>query len=169
MARAEKLIPFILQWEGGYVNDPIDKGGATNKGITIGTYRHFYGKDKTIDDLKTMTHAQWEKIFMAGYWQPFKATNIKSQGIANIVVDWAWASGATTAIRNVQKVLGVTIDGIVGDETLTAINRADSKELFERLKTARIDFVEAIVKRTPSQKRFIKGWINRINAIPYDN
>jgi lysozyme family protein len=169
MARAEKLIPFILKWEGGYVNDPLDKGGATNKGITIGTYRHFYGKDKGIEDLKTMSQAQWEKIFMAGYWQPFKATHIKSQGIANICVDWAWASGATTAIRNVQKVLGVTIDGIVGDETLTAINRADSKELFERIKTARIDFVEAIVKRTPSQKRFIKGWINRINAIPYDN
>lgn len=169
MARAEKLIPFILKWEGGYVNDPIDKGGATNKGITIGTYRHFYGKDKTIDDLKAMTQAQWEKIFMAGYWQPFKATAIKSQGIANIVVDWAWASGATSAIRNVQKVLGVTIDGIVGDETLTAINRTDSKELFERIKTARIDFVETIVKRSPSQKRFIKGWINRINAIPYDN
>lgn len=169
MAKAEKLIPFILKWEGGYVNDPIDKGGATNKGITIGTYRHFYGKDKTIDDLKAMSEAQWEKIFMAGYWRPFKATNIKSQGIANIVVDWAWASGTTSAIRNVQKVLGVTIDGIVGDETLTAINRADSKELFERIKTARIDFVEAIVKRTPSQKRFIKGWINRINAIPYDN
>jgi lysozyme family protein len=169
MARAEKLIPFILKWEGGYVNDPLDKGGATNKGITIGTYRHFYGKDKGIEDLKTMSQAQWEKIFMAGYWQPFMATHIKSQGIANICVDWAWASGATTAIRNVQKVLGVTIDGIVGDETLTAINRADSKELFERIKTARIDFVEAIVKRTPSQKRFIKGWINRINAIPYDN
>lgn len=169
MARAEKLIPFILKWEGGYVNDPLDKGGATNKGITIGTYRHFYGKDKGIEDLKTMSQAQWEKIFMAGYWQPFKATHIKSQGIANICVDWAWASGATTAIRNVQKVLGVTIDGIVGDETLTAINRADSKGLFERIKAARIDFVEAIVRRTPSQKRFRKGWINRINDILHDN
>lgn len=35
MAIANKLVPFILQWEGGFVNDPDDLGGATNKGITI--------------------------------------------------------------------------------------------------------------------------------------
>ena len=39
MADAQKLVPFILSWEGGYVNDPDDVGGATNKGITIATWR----------------------------------------------------------------------------------------------------------------------------------
>ena len=37
MANAKRLQPFILRWEGGFVNDPLDRGGATNKGITIGT------------------------------------------------------------------------------------------------------------------------------------
>ena len=36
---AQKLVPFILSWEGGFVNDPDDVGGATNKGITIATWR----------------------------------------------------------------------------------------------------------------------------------
>ena len=39
MAKSIKLIPFILQWEGGFVNDPADLGGATNKGVTIGTFK----------------------------------------------------------------------------------------------------------------------------------
>ena len=40
MADVRKLVPFILKWEGGFVNDPDDLGGATNMGVTIGTYEH---------------------------------------------------------------------------------------------------------------------------------
>ena len=39
MAKVNLLLPFILRWEGGFVNDPMDKGGATNKGVTIATWR----------------------------------------------------------------------------------------------------------------------------------
>ena len=39
MANANILLPFILRWEGGFVNDPTDRGGATNKGVTITTWR----------------------------------------------------------------------------------------------------------------------------------
>ena len=46
MERIEKLKSFILSWEGGFVNDPRDPGGATNKGITIATFRSVFGKDK---------------------------------------------------------------------------------------------------------------------------
>ena len=52
MAESKIVQPFILSWEGGYVNDPADKGGATNKGVTIGTFRSVFGKEKTIKDLK---------------------------------------------------------------------------------------------------------------------
>ena len=45
MARVEVLSPFILSWEGGYVNDPCDAGGATNKGVTIATWKR-QGYDK---------------------------------------------------------------------------------------------------------------------------
>lgn len=167
MARAERLIPFILKWEGGYVNDKYDKGGATNKGITISTFRHFYGSKMTIDNLKNITDEQWEKIFLVGFWRPFRADDIKCQSIANICVDWAWASGAVTAIKQVQKVLGVPVDGIVGDITIDAINNSDAEELFNQLKKARIDFVNAIVRNNPSQARFSRGWVNRINDIEF--
>ena len=167
MAKAELLKPFILRWEGGFADDPLDRGGATNKGITIGTFRNFYGKDATVEQLKNITDEQWLHIFKSGYWDKWKADNIENQSIANIVVDWAWGSGAATSIKQVQKILGVAVDGIVGDDTLTAINIAGQRSLFVKIHNRRIEFVENIVKRDPSQARFLKGWKNRINSLTF--
>ena len=55
MADYTKLVPFIRKWEGGFSNNPKDKGGATNNGVTLATYRMVYGKNKTVDDLKNMS------------------------------------------------------------------------------------------------------------------
>lgn len=167
MAKAELLKPFILRWEGGFVDDPLDRGGATNKGITIGTFRNFYGKDATVEQLKNITDEQWLHIFKSGYWDKWKADDIENQSIADIVVDWAWASGTSTSIKQVQKILGVAVDGIVGNDTLTAINIAVQRSLFVKIHSRRIEFVENIVKRDPSQTRFLKGWKNRINSLTF--
>lgn len=168
MANAKLLQPFILRWEGGFVNDPLDRGGATNKGITIGTFRRFYGKEATVEQLKQITDDQWLRIFKEGYWNPWKADQIKNQSIANIVVDWAWASGPVTAIKQVQRILGVVDDGVVGPKTLAAINSADQQTLFAEIHVARLKFVENIVQKNPTQVRFLKGWKNRINAIKFE-
>lgn len=160
-------MPFILEWEGGFVNDPLDRGGATNKGVTIGTFLSFY-PGKTVDDLKRITDDQWLTIFRDGYWNPWQADQIKDQAVANIVVDWAWASGVRKSIRKVQELLGVTVDGMVGNQTLSAINGKDAEELFDRIKVARYDFVDTIVNLDPTQKRFVKGWKNRIKSIKYE-
>lgn len=168
MAIAKLLMPFILRWEGGFVNDPLDRGGATNKGITIGTFRSFYGKDATVEQLKSITDEQWLHIFKVGYWNPWKADEISNQSIANIVVDWAWASGPVTSIKQVQSILGVSVDGVVGPKTLSAVNSADQHALFSDIHASRLKFVEDIVRRNPTQARFLKGWKNRINDIKFE-
>lgn len=167
MAEAKKLRHFILRLEGGYSNDPVDRGGATNKGITIATFRHYYGANATIEQLKALTDEQWMHIFLCGFWNPFKADDIANQSVANICVDWAWASGTGTAIRQVQSLLGVTADGAVGAQTLAAINKANQRHLFAKIKSARLRFVDAIVRRDPKQKKFINGWKRRINSLSF--
>lgn len=169
MADYTKLVPIIKKWEGGFVNDPDDSGGATNKGVTLATFRSFYGSSKTVNDLKAMTDAQWLHIFLNGYWNKCQASQINNQAIANIFVDWAWGSGPVTAIKKVQGLVGTDVDGIVGPKTLAAINGANQEQLFNKIKAARIKFVEDLVKSRPKDKKFLSGWKNRINSFFFGN
>lgn len=164
MADYNKLIPIIKKWEGGFVNDPDDSGGATNKGVTLSTFRTWYGASKTVNDLKNLTDEQWTYIFLNGYWNPCKAGQIENQDVANIFVDWAWASGPTTAIKKVQAIVGTDADGIVGPKTLAAINSANQRQLFNKIKEARLLFVENLAAQRPKDQKFLKGWKNRINS-----
>ena len=187
MANIDKLIPFILKWEGGFVNDPTDRGGATNKGVTLATYEA-YCKRKgyprpTVERLKNIPDAHWREIVKTMYWDKWRADDIHSQKVANILVDWVWGSGIH-GIKKPQALLGVKVDGIVGDKTLSAVNFADPEELFDAIYQERVKFLNAIVSNSVAayekkigrkatdaellkytQKRFIKGWLNRLQDI----
>lgn len=171
MADYKKLVPFILRWEGGYVDDPVDKGGATNKGVTIGTYMT-YCKRKSMpvpskSDLRNISDGEWMEIFKTMYWDRWQGDHIHSQSIANICVDWVWASGIH-GIKRVQRILGIREDGIVGPVTLAAVNARDPERLFAEIREARLCFIKSIVVRDPRQKRFERGWTNRLFALRYD-
>ena len=163
MAKYDKLIPTVLKFEGGFANHPSDPGGATNSGVTLSTFRNVYGKDKTVQDLKNMTNEQWEHIFKTRFWDRWKADDIDNQAIANLLVDWLWASGVY-GIKYPKEVLGVKTDGIVGLKTLAAINYyPNKKELFEKLWNRRKKHFEDIVRNRPQSKVFLKGWLRRLS------
>ena len=168
MANCNKLAPFILRWEGGFAFDKDDLGGITNKGITLTTFRSIFGKNKTANDLKRMTQAQWNVVFKSYFWDKWKADQIIDQNVANILVDWLWCSGAY-GIKIPQRVLGVSVDGIVGAKTIAAVNATDGKVLFDKIKEERISFIERICQTRPQNKKFENGWLNRINALKYEN
>lgn len=171
MADVNKLKPFILKWEGGFVNDPDDLGGATNKGITFATYCQYRKKKRmpepTVEDLKNISDAEWTEILKTMYWDRWLADCINNQSVANIVVDWVWASGIH-GIKRPQKLLGVSVDGIVGAKTLTALNAQDPGSLFESIKAERIKFIDEICKVRPANEKFRKGWLNRINDFVFE-
>jgi len=172
MANVNILVPFILRWEGGYVNDPVDKGGATNMGVTIATWRSVgYDKDGDGDidvaDLKLLTKEDVvNRVLKPHYWDRWKADQIESQSVANILVDWVWGSGVH-GIKIPQRVLGVAQDGKVGPITLAAVNSQDPRVFFDKIKAEREAFFNRIVQNNASQKRFIKGWLNRLNDIKF--
>ena len=167
MANHKILEPFILRWEGGFVNDKDDLGGATNMGVTLATYRSVFGSKKRVNDLKRMTRAQWGIIFKKFYWDKWEADNIKDQNVANILVDWLWCSGSY-GIKIPQRVLGVSADGIVGSKTIAAINARDGRDLFDTIKQERKDFIDRICQTRPQNRKFKNGWLNRINSLAYE-
>lgn len=189
MANIDILLPFILKWEGGFVNDPADSGGATNKGVTIGTWKMCgYDKDGDGDidvhDLKLITNTDVrDKILKPHYWDRWKADQIQSQKVANVLVDWVWGSGKHGIVIP-QRLLGLKPDGIVGNKTLSAVNFADPDQLFDVIYKAHVKFLNDITatsianyerkigrKATESElmkhtnKRFLKGWLNRLSDI----
>lgn len=172
MANVNKLKPFILKWEGGFVNDPDDLGGATNKGITFATYCHYrklkgISEPAILDDLKNISDSEWTEILKTMYWDKWQADRINNQSVANILVDWVWASGVY-GIKRPQKILGVQVDGIVGDKTINALNDCDPMEIYFAIKNDRIRFIDEICKARPANEKFRKGWLNRINDFKFE-
>lgn len=163
MADSKILQPFILSWEGGFGNHPQDPGGATMKGVTLATFQSVYGKNKTVQDLKNITDEQWHHIFKTLFWDKCKVDQIGSQSIANLIVDWAYNSGTGTAIKKVQKIVGTSVDGIVGPKTLEAINKRDRLSLFNEIYIARENFFKSL-KTFPT---FGKGWMRRLRSIGF--
>lgn len=164
MAKSYILKPIIRKWEGKkYTNRSSDRGGPTKWGVTIVTFREVFGKNKTIDDLKNMTEEQWNYIFINKFWNKWRADSIESQSIADLVVDWLWASGIY-GIKYPQRVLGIKDDGIVGQQTINAINKyPNQKELFQKLWNRRKKHFEAIARNYPGQQANLDGWLNRLN------
>ena len=171
MADVNKLVPHILKFEGGFVNDPDDLGGATNKGVCYRTYKLYCSRKKcsvpTIEDLKAITDEEFADILKSMYWDACRADYIESQSIANAIVDWAWHSGTVTASKEVQKVLGVSADGVIGNITLAAINSRSPLPLFGAIQQARKAYIERICLARPINMKYHKGWMNRINSLQF--
>lgn len=171
MAKSELLFQIIRKWEGGWSDHKKDRGGKTNMGITLRTWKSCgYDKDGDgdidADDLRLITPEDVFNVFKKYYWDRYKADFIHNQSVANICVDWVWASGSP-GITRVQQLLQIKVDGIVGSQTIATINLANQRELFERIKSERIQFVEELCVKDPTQLAFRKGWLNRINDFKF--
>ncbi|MCP3894532.1 MAG: peptidoglycan domain protein [Bacteroides sp.] len=173
MANPKVLFKKIQKWEGGWADHKLDKGGKTNMGITLSTWKGCgYDKDGDgdidADDLRLITPDDVFNVFKKNYWDRWKADHIRSQSLADILVDWVWASGKHGIVR-VQRLLGLTPDGIVGPKTLTSINQVNAREFFQVVKADRMKFVDELCERDPSQNVFKKGWVNRINDFTFSD
>lgn len=165
MAKFELYAPTLKKWEGGWSNNPADKGGPTMMGVTLNTYRQYFGKNKTANDLRNISNAEWTKI-MKTYWDNCRADEIKNQSVAELIVDWHINAG-TQPLKQIQGILGVVQDGIFGPKTIAAINSFNQECLHCKIKKARKAYYENVVRKTPSQAVFLKGWYNRADSFVF--
>lgn len=120
-ANKKRIMNLIFNDEKGYVNRKDDAGGPTNWGITIATLSDWRGTRQTALDVRNLTKEEADEIYDARYWKTVRADELPS-GLDYTVVDFYVNSGAW-AIRILQRVLGVTEDGVIGDQTMKAIER----------------------------------------------
>lgn len=168
MKDIHKFGRWLRTWEGGYSNDPDDRGGATMWGVTLADYTKYWrsrGKGTpTAADLKRITAAEWDDILRSHYWTPVGADGITDEWVAYYIVDTCYNSG-TGYVKRIQQLLGVAADGIVGKQTLAAINYQDPARLLNKLKAQRAAYYQSIASRRPNQQKFLRGWLRRCYAI----
>jgi lysozyme family protein len=172
MADFEGFAGKVLRLEGGFVNHPADKGGATKYGVILSTWKQYgYDKDKDGDidaeDIRLLSEDDAKYIAKKVFWDFFQGDFIVNQSIAEFIVDWGYNSGRVTVAKKLQRLLNVAADGLIGVQSLNAINIADQQNLFDVLKVARRVFVDNIVAQRPDQSVFHKGWVNRINSFRF--
>jgi lysozyme family protein len=174
VANFDLFLPLLLKFEGGFVDDPSDPGGATNKGITLHTFRDcaqsLLGIEPTLANLKALTDQQAGTIYKAKYWTQTHGDEMVSQELANIVCDF-YVNAGTKATKLLQTILvdmGATlsIDGALGSASMQALAAVDQREVYRRYKQGRIKYYENLVQSQPSLGKFLKGWLNRVNSFP---
>lgn len=163
MERFEVCIPRILKHEGGFVNHPRDPGGATNKGITLATFRRYIKRNGTIADLKALTQAQAVTVYKRQYWDRVRADDLPA-GLDYAVADFAVNSGPARAAKYLQRVLGVTQDGKIGPKTIEAAKAVNTVRAIGELCDDRMAFL----RRLKTWPTFGKGWTRRVTDVRQD-
>lgn len=157
----DDIIQEILDREGGWVNNPKDKGGATNMGVTIPTLTAWLGRKATVSDLKALTAEDAKSLYRDLYITKPGFGVIPNQKILGLVVDMAVNHGVGNAVRMLQRAVGVKDDGILGDVTKREIQAANYGHLYLKLCAERIRFYGRLITKKPDQAVFAAGWMNR--------
>jgi lysozyme family protein len=166
-ANFKPSLAAVLVHEGGYSNHPRDPGGATMKGITqrvYDAYRKNAGKDQ--QSVARISDAEIEAIYYQQYWMAVRADNLPA-GLDYAVFDYAVNSGPRRAIEHLQEVLGVNVDGLMGNVTVAAANDADPRSTIAKLCDRRIAFLKVIRDKEGRLMwdTFGKGWSRRVSDL----
>jgi len=131
-------VKVILEYEGGFVNHPDDPGAATNMGITTKTLSRWLRRPATEDDIRNLNVGTAKVIYQEYYWNPIDGHNLPP-GVNLVVFDMAVNAGVTRAIKMLQECVGVTVDGIIGPNTLAAVTNHGWGSLIDRYSDLRLE------------------------------
>ena len=161
MARANfaAALSAVLLHEGGWANNPKDPGGATMKGVTLATYRR-YRPGATKEQLRNISDEELRTIYRDGYWDEVRGDDLPS-GIDFATFDFAVNSGPSRAAKFLQRVLGVTQDGVIGPVTLSAAQSANPEAVIRHLCDQRLAWLQTL----STFATFGKGWTRRVQEV----
>lgn len=165
--QANQIIEQVIEVEGGYVDNPDDKGGATNLGITQATLSQFLGRAVHKDEVRELDMATAVKIYKQDYWDRYKADQFPDQ-LKYVYFDQVVNHGPRNAGRITQKscvnrrtLEFDEIDGIVGPGTLAACADLSMDSMLAERAVFFSNLVLAECKylvRT-NQDQFLEGWM----------
>jgi type VI secretion system secreted protein VgrG len=161
-----EALAYTFKNEGGFTNVKEDKGGPTKYGITISTLTRWRKKTVTAEDVRQLNILEAEAIYKAWYWNPINLDKIDNERVAMALFDRAVLNGLEGVSTHVENVLAEPHDASHNfDKCIDKVNQTNPVAFVMRL----ADQCEAAHRRNvaanPSQARFLKGWLNRVNRM----
>ena len=154
----------MVKSEGGYVNDPHDRGGETNLGVTKKAWAAYLGREIADGEMAALTVEAVAPFYKEMYWDRVRGDDLPD-GVDYLVFDFAVNAGPGRAAKFLQKAVGATADGVIGPGTLAAVRAKSPQEVIDLFSTIKAEFYHGIVENDPTQQRFINGWLNRVAAV----
>jgi len=152
-----KCFKFMLQFEGGFTNNPKDPGGPTNLGVTQATLSVFLGRQASIAEVKALTPEKVAPIYRLRYWDHVSGDDLPV-GVDLAVFDFAVHSGPSRGVIGLQRALNLGDDGKLGKVTLAAAKKADPEETINAICDERLAFLQKL----KVFKDFGPGLTNRV-------
>lgn len=179
MANFDFAFDEIITNEGIYGNNPADLGGETCYGISR-KYNPDWKGWSIIDASKVNgwpkglranveLHVLVKEYYKATFWDKINGDSFESDKVACSIVDFAVNVGISKASRITQSVVGVVIDGKIGNKTMHAIESLGERIFLDNFTEAKIDYYDLITKNRPKNEKFLKGWINRAEKMRFNN
>ncbi len=156
----DSALQMVLVHEGGFSDHPNDPGGATMKGVTLTTFRRFFGNDKSVGDLKNITTEQLAQIYRTGFWNVCSGDDLPA-GLDYAVFDLAVNSGPGRAAKFLQTSVGATADGSIGEQTLAKVKSAAPPNMINSVCDQRMTFLRSL----KTFEDFGKGWTKRVEDV----
>ena len=140
----------------GYVNDPLDRGGETKFGVAF--------RANPDIDVRGLTYAKAKSVYKVKYWDVARCEKLPPR-VAILHFDGAVNHGPGRACKFLQQAVGVSADGIIGPATIAAVVKMGELAVCKAICAIRRDYYRAIIRNDPSQARFEKGWMRRIDEM----
>jgi len=166
----DEIIEVVLEHEGGYVDDPDDRGGATNWGVTQAVYEDFVGYKCDKEEIKNMDEDTAKEIYYEKFWKPSRADKLPAE-VRETYFDMVVNHGQGGAVKILQQACNnkrkpenyIAVDGGIGPNTIRAASNLKNWELQVERSGYYWNLVFKGSKYTQrtTQVKFIRGWIRR--------
>ena len=165
MNRFDECLHHVLGFEGGFSDHPLDKGGATNCGVTQAVYdmwriQQGFGRQPVIG----ISSSEIEAVYRDLYWKPGRCEQLP-QPLDLVHFDGCVNHGVSQAGKFLQRALMVKDDGVVGPKTLSAAQQTNAAHISHDIIGQRRDFYRTLAERHPAQNAFLRGWMNRLDML----
>lgn len=158
----DAALACVLRHEGGYVDHPLDPGGATNRGVTRATLAGVRGRPVSKAEVMALSLGETAGIYRRLYWAAVQGDDLPG-GVDLAVFDLAVNSGPRRAALILQKAVAATEDGAIGPLTLAACRMSPAEAIVEKVSDLRLGFLA----RLPTWATFGRGWRRRVEDVRF--